>query len=154
MRIHGVNRPGEDWEENGQSGSTGSPNEVWSFGEEAFEILSHYLNIRERLRPYIQKHMDIASEDGTPVMRPLFYDFPDDGKSYTIEDQYMFGPDILVAPVLEAGASSRMIYFPDGSMWKDALTGESYEGGQTIDYAVSIENIPLFTRNGFDFEVE
>jgi alpha-D-xyloside xylohydrolase len=87
-------------------------------------------------------------------MHPLFYDFPDDGTSYTIEDQYMFGPDILVAPVLEAGAGSRMIYFPEGSMWKDALTGETYEGAQTIDYAVSIKNIPLFTRNGFDFEVE
>jgi alpha-D-xyloside xylohydrolase len=149
MRIHGVNQPGEKFEINGQTGSTGAPNEVWSFGEEAFEILSHYLNIRERLRPYIQKHMDIASEDGTPVMRPLFYDFPDDGKSYTIEDQYMFGPDILVAPVLEAGADSRMIYLPEGLMWKDALTGETYEGGQTIDYAVSIEHIPVFTRNGF-----
>ena len=153
MRIHGVNRPGEDWEENGQSGSTGSPNEVWSFGEEAFEILSHYLNIRERLRPYIQKHMDVASEDGTPVMRPLFYDFPEDGESYMIEDQYMFGPDILVAPVIEAGVDSRAIYLPPGSMWTDALTGETFAGGQTIDYAVSIENIPLFTRNGFDFEV-
>jgi alpha-D-xyloside xylohydrolase len=87
-------------------------------------------------------------------MRPLFYDFPDDGKSYTIEDQYMFGPDILVAPVLEAGASSRAIYLPPGSRWKDALTGKAFEGGQTIDYEVTIENIPLFTRNGFDFEVE
>jgi alpha-D-xyloside xylohydrolase len=87
-------------------------------------------------------------------MRPLFFDFPDDEKSYTIEDQYMFGPDILVAPVLEAGAKSRMVYLPEGSMWKDALTGESFEGGQTIDYAVSIENIPLFTRNGSNFEVE
>ena len=66
----------------------------------------------------------------------------------------MFGPDILVAPVLEAGAKSRAIYFPAGSKWKDALTGKKYEGGQTIDYAVTIENIPLFTRNGFDFEVE
>jgi alpha-D-xyloside xylohydrolase len=61
----------------------------------------------------------------------------------------MFGPDILVAPVLEAGADSRMIYLPEGLMWKDALTGETYEGGQTIDYAVSIEHIPVFTRNGF-----
>ncbi len=85
--------------------------------------------------------MDIASEDGTPIMRPLFYDFPDDGKSYTIEDQYMFGPDILVAPVLEAGASSRMVYLPEGMTWKDAWTGETYEGGQTIDW--NIPNLPL-----------
>jgi len=81
------------------------------------------------------------------------WSFGGDRKSYTIEDQYMFGPDILVAPVLEAGANSRTIYLPAGSRWKDALTGETFEGGQTIDHAVSIENIPLFTRNGFDFEV-
>jgi len=152
MRIHGVNQPSRAIE--GQLAGTGAPNEVWSFGEEAYGILSRYLDIREKLRPYIQKHMDIASEDGTPVMRPLFYDFPEDGKTYTIEDQYMFGPDILVAPVLEAGAKSRAVYLPAGSTWKDALTGESHEGGQTIDHAVSIENIPLFTRNGSDFEVQ
>jgi alpha-D-xyloside xylohydrolase len=151
MRIHGVNQPTKELE--GQLVGTGAPNEVWSFGEEAYVILSHYLDIRERLRPYIQKHMDIASENGTPVMRPLFYDFPDDQKSYTIEDQYMFGPDILVAPVLEAGAKSRAVYFPAGSNWKDALTGKKYGGGQTVDYPVSIENIPLFTRNSIDFEV-
>jgi len=152
MRIHGVNRPFSEIE--GQITGTGAPNEVWSFGEGAYEILARYLHIRERLRPYIQKHMDIASEDGTPVMRPLFYDFPDDEPSYTIEDQYMFGPDILVAPVIEAGVKSRMIYLPDGSKWTDALTGKTFEGGQTIDYVVSIENIPLFTRDGYDFEVE
>jgi alpha-D-xyloside xylohydrolase len=152
MRIHGVNRPFSEIE--GQITGTGAPNEVWSFGEEAYGILSRYLHIRERLRPYIQKHMDVASEDGTPVMRPLFYDFPDDETSYTIEDQFMFGPDILVAPVIEAGVDTRTIYFPKGSTWTDALTGEAIEGGQTLEYAVSIQNIPLFTRNGLDFKVE
>jgi len=152
MRIHGVNQPFSEIE--GQITGTGAPNEVWSFGDEAYGIMSRYLNIRERLRPYIQKHMDIASEDGTPVMRPLFYDFPNDEKSYTIEDQYMFGPDVLVAPVLEAGARNRTIYFPPGSRWKDALTGDTFAGGQSIDYPVSIENIPVFTRNGFEFTVE
>jgi len=152
MRIHGVNSPFKEIE--GQLTGTGAPNEVWSFGEEAYEIMSHYLDVRERLRPYIQKHMDIASEDGTPVMRPLFYDFPEDEKCYIIEDQYMFGPDILVAPVLKAKATSREIYLPEGSKWKDALTGEVYKGGQSLDYKTTIENIPLFTRNGFDFKLK
>jgi alpha-D-xyloside xylohydrolase len=152
MRIHGVNSPMKELEN--QVTGTGGPNEVWSFGEDAFEIMSHYLNVRERLRPYIQKHMDIASENGTPVMRPLFFDFPEDQITYTIEDQYMFGPDLLVAPVLEAGISSRKIYLPEGSKWKDALTGKTYNGGQTIDYKVSIENIPVFTRNGFNFSLQ
>jgi alpha-D-xyloside xylohydrolase len=116
--------------------------------------MTHYLHVREQLRPYIQKHMDIASQDGTPVMRPLFFDFPKDEKCYTIEDQYMFGPDIMVAPVVEAGISSRKIYLPTGAEWKDALTGKKYIGGQTIDYKVEIENIPIFTRNNFDFSLK
>jgi alpha-D-xyloside xylohydrolase len=151
MRMHGVNAPRVLLEN--QITHSGSPNEVWSFGEEPLKVMTHYLDVRERLRPYIQKHMDIASEKGTPVMRPLFFDFPDDEICYTIEDQYMFGPDLLVAPVLEAEAVSRKIYLPLGSKWKDALTGKTYKGGQTIEYKVSIENIPLFTRNGFDFKL-
>ena len=151
MRIHGVNSPFQEIE--GQLTGTGAPNEVWSFGEDVFEIMSHYLDVRERLRPYIQKHMDIASEDGSPVMRPLFYDFPKDEKCYTIEDQYMFGPDILVAPVLTSGAESRPVYLPCGSDLRDAATGKKYKGGRTITYRVSMENIPVFTRNGIDFKL-
>ena len=151
MRIHGVNRPETKIE--GQITGTGGPKELWSFGEEAYKILSHYLDIRERIRPYIKKHMDIASKDGTPVMRPLFFDFPGDKVCYTIEDQFMFGPDILVAPVLEPDAKSRRIYLPEDAAWKDALTGKIYNGGQTIDYNVTIENIPVFTRNGFDLKL-
>jgi len=152
MRIHGVNSPMQKIE--GQLTGTGGPNEVWSFGDDAFKIMSHYLDVRERLRPYIQKHMDIASQDGTPVMRPLFFDFPKDEKCYSIEDQYMFGPDILVVPVVEAGETSRKIYLPTGAEWKDALTGKKYTGGQTIDYKVEIENLPVFTRNNFDFSLK
>jgi alpha-D-xyloside xylohydrolase len=152
MRIHGVRRPMIKLE--GQITNTGSPNEVWSYGEDALKIMTHYLDVRERLRPYIQKQMDIASQDGSPVMRPLFFDFPKDEKCYKIEDQYMFGPDILVAPVLEEGAASRQVYLPEGSSWKDALTGKTYKGGQVIDSKVSIENIPLFTRNNFQFRLE
>ena len=152
MRIHGVNSPMTRIE--GQITGTGGPNEVWSFGDDAYKIMTHYLNIRERLRPYIQKHMNIASEDGTPVMRPLFYDFPKDEMCYTTEDQYMFGPDIMVAPVVEAGAVSRKIYFPEGARWTDALTGKIVNGGQIIDYKVAIENIPVFTRNDYHFKLE
>lgn len=151
MRMHGVNEPMKEIPN--QITGSGADNEVWSFGEKPLEVMTHYLHVRERLRPYIQKHMDIATEKGTPVMRPLFFDFPKDELCYTIEDQYMFGPDILVAPVLEAGATSRSVYLPEGSDWKDALTGKELKGGQTIDYPVTIENIPLYTRNGFDFKL-
>lgn len=151
MRLHGIRYPYRPIE--GQIVGSGSPNEVWSYGKEAYRILTHYLNLREKLRPYIMKHMKRASHDGTPMMRPLFYDFPKDETCYTIEDQYLFGPDIMVAPVIEASSTSRQIYLPEGSEWTDALTGRTYKGGQTIDDKVTIENIPVFTRNGINFKL-
>jgi alpha-D-xyloside xylohydrolase len=116
--------------------------------------MTRYLQVREQLKPYILKHMEIASREGIPVMRPLFFDFPNDQVCYTTEDQYMFGPDLLVAPVLEYMASGRKIYFPAGASWTDALTGKVYKGGQTIDYKVTLEDIPVFCKNGFDFRIK
>ena len=152
MRLHGIRYPYRSIE--GQVVGSGSPNEVWSYGDGAYKIMSRYLAIRENLRPYIKKHMDIASKDGTPVMRPLFYDFPEDNLCYTIEDQFMFGPDILVALVVEAGVTSRKVYLPAGPEWSDAMTGKTYKGGQIVDCRVIIDNIPVFTKNGFTFKVD
>jgi len=149
MRLHGIRYPYQDIE--GQIVGTGQPNEVWSYGEDAYKIMKHYLEIREKLRPYIMKHMKRASQDGTPMMRPLFYDFPEDEICYTIEDQYMFGPDLLIAPVYESKAKLRKVYLPAGSKWKDCLTGIEYKGGQIIEIGVSLDNIPVFSRNGFEF---
>ena len=86
-------------------------------------------------------------------MRPLFFDFPDDQACYTIEDQYMFGPDLLIAPVMEYRVKSRKVYFPAGASWTDALTGKLYKGGQTVEYYVTLEDIPVFCKNGFDFKI-
>lgn len=67
---------------------------------------------------------------------------------------FIFGPDVLVVPALEAGVTSRQIYLPTGFEWKDALPGKIYTDGQTIDYKVEIEKMPVFTRNNFDFSLE
>ena len=80
---------------------------MWSFGDEAYAILKEMLFLRERLRPYIMVQMKLAHEKGIPPMRPLFFDFPKDDGCYKIEDTFMFGPDVLVAPVLHQGAVSR-----------------------------------------------
>jgi len=132
---------------------TGGPNEVWSFGEEAYQIMAHYLQVREQLRPYIMEQMARASWDGTPVMRPLFFDFPEDEACYLVEDQYMFGPDLLVAPVLEYGARSREVYLPPGATWTDARSGRVTEGGRMITVPVSLEHIPVYCRDGFGFSL-
>jgi alpha-D-xyloside xylohydrolase len=81
-------------------------------------------------------------------MRPLFYDFPADAACWEIEDQFMFGPDLLVAPVLFEGARSRRVYLPAGSEWRDAWTDEELAGGQWIEADAPLERIPLYLRAG------
>jgi alpha-D-xyloside xylohydrolase len=126
----------------------GGPNEVWSFGERAYKIIREILFLREQLRPYLMAQMRLASAKGTPPMRPVFFDFPDDAGCSAIDDQFMFGPDLLVAPVLHSGATSREVYLPAGVKWTDAWTGKFIKGGQTIRAAAPLERIPLFVRDG------
>jgi alpha-D-xyloside xylohydrolase len=80
-------------------------------------------------------------------MRPLLYDFPKDESVYAISDQYMFGPDLMVAPIVEQGAQSRCVYLPKGATWKDAVSGTVYEGGEIIEYDAPISIIPVFLRD-------
>jgi alpha-D-xyloside xylohydrolase len=126
----------------------GGPNEVWSFGDRAYGIIRELLFLRERLRPYIMQQMKLASTRGVPPMRPLFFDFPDDAAAPAVADQFMFGPDLLVAPVLHAGATKRKVYLPAGATWTDAWTGKKLKGGQTVVAAAPLEQIPLYLRNG------
>jgi alpha-D-xyloside xylohydrolase len=143
FRLHGDRLlEGTDWWE------TGGPNEVWSFGEEAYGIIRELLFLRERLRPYVMDLMRQAHEAGTPPMRPLFYDFPADAACWEVEDQFMFGPDLLVAPVLFEGARSRRVYLPAGSDWRDAWTDEELTGGRWIEADAPLERIPLYLRAG------
>ena len=152
MRMHGNRQPVVKVE--GSSVGSGSPNEVWSYGEETLKIMTRYLQVREQLKPYILKNMEIASKEGIPMMRPLFFDFPEDQLCYITEDQYMFGPDLLIAPVLEYMAKTRKVYLPADASWTDAITGKVYKGGQTLDYKVTIDNIPVFCKNGFSFKIK
>ncbi len=126
----------------------GGPNEVWCFGDRACGIIKEILSLRERLRPYLMKQMKLASVKGTPPMRPLFFDFPDDDRAQTVDDQFMFGPDLLVAPILHPGITSRKVYLPAGAKWTDAWTGRWFKGGQTVRAAAPLDKIPLYLRDG------
>jgi alpha-D-xyloside xylohydrolase len=99
------------------------------------------------MRPYIMRLMKDTHETGAPVMRPLFYDYPGDPQCWAVEDQYMFGPDVLVAPVLYAGVTSRQVYLPEGR-WVSLGNGIVMAGGQTIECAAPIGEIPVFVREG------
>ena len=155
MRLHGYR-----WPLQPQQGTTGgaecvsgAPNEGWSYTTQVYDILSEYLRMRERLRPYVTKRMQEAHEKGTPVMRPMFYDFPDDPICWEVETQYLFGPDILVVPITDAGCRTIEVYLPAGASWTNAWSGEKFQGGQWITADAPIEQIPLFARDGFDIPV-
>ena len=157
FRMHGERSPWYEREQEFRNGvrqlTSGQDNEVWSFGEDNYKILSKYLFIREKLRPYIRECMKAASECGAPVMRPLFYDFSEDKAAWAVEDSYMFGPDLLVSPVMEAGATERKIYLPAGSTWTDAYTRKTYEGGQWVTVPAPIDIIPVMIRDGKEIEI-
>jgi alpha-D-xyloside xylohydrolase len=149
FRLHGFRHPyPKEWQSCDAYELTGGPNEVWSFGEEVYGILKDLLFLRERLKPYIMEQMRRAHEEGIPVMRPLFFDFPDDEEAYEVEDEYMFGPDILVAPVLEEGARTRRVYLPKGASWGNPHTGEEHAGGGWVECPAPLEVIPVFVKNG------
>lgn len=91
--------------------------------------------------------MKEAHEKGTPVMRTLFYEFPEDPAAWEVEDEYLYGSNVLVAPVLEAKAKTRRVYLPGkGIIWKDAWTGQEYQGGSWITVAVTLEDMPVYIR--------
>ena len=143
-RLHGVRQPGT-MEGPGQ---TGAPNEPWSFGDDVYQILRRWLALRERLRPYIMDTMRAAHADGLPPMRPLFLNFPGDETAWGIDDQFMLGDDILVAPVVTLGARQRRVYLPetgpeDGD-WLDAWTGERVPGGQWVTALAPLTTIPVY----------
>lgn len=157
FRMHGERSPWYEREQEFIDGvrqlTSGQDNEVWSFGEDNYEILRKYLFVRENLREYVRGIMKETSEKGAPVMRPLFYDFPEDKKAWDVEDAYMFGPSLLVAPVMEAGVSERSVYLPAGTTWTDANTGKTYEGGQVVTVPAPIDIIPVFKKAGFEGKV-
>jgi alpha-D-xyloside xylohydrolase len=123
-------------------------NEVWSYGSQAEPILEKYLKLRYMLMPYIYSLGWFTHETGAPFMRALFMDFPADNRVADIRDEYMFGPALLVAPVVEQGMSSRDVYLPAGSDWYNYWTNEKVHGGQTVTVQAPIDTIPLFVRAG------
>ena len=127
--------------------ATGGANELWSFGDDVYAILRGHCKLREKLRPYVEAQIAHYSRTGDPIMRPLFYEFPDDERSWNIDDNYMFGADLLVAPVLQSGAGRRSVSLPLGASWRDSNSGALYQGGQTIELEAPLEFCPVRIRD-------
>ena len=124
-----------------------SNTEPWNYGEEAKTIIASCLQEREALRPYIEKCARRVAEEGYTLMRPLVFDFADDPEALDQKYEYMFGPDLLISPITEAGVSEWKTYLPrNAGGWRDRWTGRHYDGGQTVTTSVDKAHIPVFER--------
>jgi alpha-glucosidase (family GH31 glycosyl hydrolase) len=110
-------------------------------------ICRKYLELRYRLMPYLYSAVHECTTMGMPIMRALWLHFPDDSKAVECGDEYLWGRSILVAPVVEQGATTRRVYLPR-SAWYDFWTGERLEGGREISRPVDLETMPLYVRAG------
>ena len=119
----------------------------WSFGDEIHVRAREAIRLRYRLLPYIYSAFVRASETGEPVQRPLVFDHQDDSAVVDLDDEYLFGRDLLVAPVTDAGVTSRDVYLPDGH-WYDWHSGEVFPGRQTVTVEAPLDRIPIFVRAG------
>lgn len=148
--MHGDRSPHDiarlsDLDYGGGFSDTGRPNEIWSYGEDVYKILKKYLDIRLGMRDYIQSVMNEASENGSPVIRTMFYEFPNDEKCWNITDQYMFGSEYLIAPVMYQGMTERSVYLPNGN-WQNIHDSKIYRGSQTILADAPLEIIPVYKK--------
>jgi alpha-glucosidase len=128
--------------------ANGTPNqEPWEFGPEVEEISRRFISFRYMLLPYLYDTTREASLTGVPIMRPLVLEFPTDEHCHRIEDQFLIGPAILVAPVLQEGLTSRQVYLPEGD-WFDPHSQKTYRGPITIKISTSLAVCPTFIRRG------
>jgi alpha-D-xyloside xylohydrolase len=152
MRLHGDREPRQAalGTDGGASCASGAANEVWSYGPEVYEICKKYMLLRERLRSYTRSLMKEAHEKGSPVMRTLFYQFPEDAQCWKIGTQYMYGGKYLCCPVLNEGDRVSKVYLPALSHGKwvpfesDQAKIEGYEGGQWVEIDAPLHWMPVF----------
>jgi len=124
------------------------PSEAVYFNDTTQRIVRAFMKLRYSLLPYIYTIAAQSHVDGYPIVRPLFFEFPEDGETYGIGDQYMFGESILVKPIVKPGQKSTKIYLPSNSDWYDFWTNEKFKGGQWIEINVNLETIPVFVKSG------
>jgi alpha-glucosidase len=121
--------------------------EPWVHGEPYESLNRAAIELRYRMLPYIYTAFWQCSQTGIPMMRALFVAFPDDAATYGMQDEFMFGDALLVAPVLVEGATRRSVYLPAGR-WHDFWSGQVHDGPATIEVDAPLDRLPLFARAG------
>ncbi len=124
------------------------PKEPWRFPKEYQDVILKYIRLRYELLPYIYSLAWMTYSNGYTIMRPLVMDFRNDKNVYDLDEQYMFGPYIMVSPVTLPSIREKEVYLPSDEYWYDFWTGEKLKGGRTTNVKVSLGTIPLFVRGG------
>lgn len=151
FRTHGC-RPTADPDPDTDTCSPPQPscgaNEIWTWGDETQAVLSKYVVLREKLKPYIAEINTHVQAKGSPVVRALWWEFPTDAACLDVDDQFMLGSALLVAPVTRQGVTSRSVYFPKGANWVNIFDGTVVAGGSTKTVDAPLEIIPVYKREG------
>jgi alpha-glucosidase len=126
-----------------------NPHEPWAFGPEIEAICRRYLELRYRLLPYTYNLFRAAALTGSPIMRPLAWHYPTDEATFNLSDQFLFGPDLLVAPVVEPGVTARAVYLPRGDWYRWGLAGAApARGPGSVLADAPLPELPLYVRGG------
>lgn len=121
--------------------------EPWMLGDRTVEIYRKYVNLRYQFLPYLYDLLFEGEKNGLPIMRPVVLHYEDDVNTHNLNGEYLVGDKLLVAPVLEQGATRKMVYLPEGS-WYDFWTGEKFAGGQYLLADAPLEHCPIYVKGG------
>ncbi|MBN1667233.1 MAG: hypothetical protein JW862_09090, partial [Anaerolineales bacterium] len=122
--------------------------EPWAYGEPYTAIMRRFLQLRYALMPYWYTLAWETAQQGTPLVRPMFWEYPEEAAVDSQADQFMLGPDLLVAPVLEANSQARQVWLPPGRWYSWWRPETWYQGPRLIQVETSLDEIPLFVRGG------
>jgi alpha-glucosidase len=125
----------------------GYDQEPWRFGKYYEDIIRKYLKLRYQLLPFLYTTLEEAHRTGVPLFRPLVLNYQDDPNTYNLDDQFMIGNDLLVAPIVKPDVTRRLVYLPKG-VWYDYWTNKKYEGDTMIAADAPLEMVPIFVRAG------
>jgi alpha-glucosidase len=121
--------------------------EPWRFGKYYEDIIRKYLKLRYRLLPFLYTTLEESHRTGLPLFRPLVLNYPQDESTYNLDDEFMIGDDLLVAPVLKPDVVRRLVYLPKG-VWYDYWTREKYQGERMVEVKAPLDTVPMFVRGG------
>lgn len=134
-----------------RSHGSGTDKAIYQFGKEGesyYDIINRYIHLRYALLPYIYSTARQVYADDYTFMRAMGIAYPQDAATLSLKDQFMFGKDLLVAPVIKSQATQRTTYLPKGDNWTDIWTGEQFTGGQKVTKDVNLAIMPMYVRQG------